>query len=205
MVRTVDGRFTKSFVYGIGIDDLEYPKERRSYSGNSSKIVWLCPAYSHWRNMLQRVYHAKTHAYENVEVHADWHHFSKFKEWFDRNYVKGWHLDKDLYGGKLYSDATCIFIPPHINQSLCGIREAKTGTWFDKTRNNYQSYITINGKRKCIGRFRTFVEAKKIHLDNKIAWLQSILEEYPNLKDAVEFISDDLRNNTFKEIYVSEV
>ena len=35
------------------------------------------------------------------------------KEWFDKNYIEGWHLDKDLIvkGNKVYSPTTCM-LPP---------------------------------------------------------------------------------------------
>ncbi len=34
------------------------------------------------------------------------------------------------------------------------------GYWYDKTRNNYQTYSVLNGKRKFLGRFKEESEAK---------------------------------------------
>ena len=95
-------------------------------------------AYSCWRNMLQRCYDESCKSYPNyggsgVTVSKDWHDFQNFAEWYYKNKVADSHLDKDLFGGKLYSEQTCVFLPCEINnlliQSRKPVKKNKTGTF----------------------------------------------------------------------------
>lgn len=78
--------------------------------------------YSHWMSMLKRCYdtnHLKHYpTYEMCSVCEEWRQLSNFKEWFDKNYVEGWQLDKDILvkGNKEYSPETCCFVPQEINK-----------------------------------------------------------------------------------------
>lgn len=67
--------------------------------------------------MLRRCYDAKLQvrfpSYVGCSVHADWHSYSAFKLWFDKNYVDGYHLDKDILfpGNMVYSEKrVCLFL-----------------------------------------------------------------------------------------------
>ena len=74
-----------------------------------------------WINMLKRCYdksfHLRQPTYTNCTVSKNWHNFQNFAKWYNDNYVENYHLDKDLlvYGNKLYSQDTCIFVPRELN------------------------------------------------------------------------------------------
>lgn len=148
------GRFKRSLVYGVGIDDVLGSKEWIEDGKRFSEKY-----YSTWKNMLKRCYHKSGEYLGKVSVHPDWYKLSNFKSWFDENYSEGFVLDKDLYGGKLYSPNHCIFIKPQLNKFLIGCNNT-CGSHFDKSRGLYQSYTkSLSGKRINIGRFKTENEA----------------------------------------------
>lgn len=78
-------------------------------------------SYSRWSNMLKRCYskefHKENKSYIGCYVCDEWLNYQNFAKWFYDNYVEEYHLDKDLkiYGNKLYSPDTCIFVPRSIN------------------------------------------------------------------------------------------
>lgn len=79
--------------------------------------------YSVWRAMLQRCYDDTCESYRfysECSVCIEWHNFQVFAEWFDENYIDGYHLDKDkkIKGNKVYSPSTCLFIPAKENIKL---------------------------------------------------------------------------------------
>lgn len=94
-------------VEGIGVND--------SIGSSDSEI------YKKWRQMLHRCYDLteayKRPTYDNCFVCEEWLTFSNFKKWFDKHYVEGWHLDKDVIvkNNKIYSPLTCCFVPREIN------------------------------------------------------------------------------------------
>lgn len=87
--------------------------------------------YRVWVSMLRRCYSEKYHlsmpTYIGCSVCDEWKTLSVFKKWHDANYVKGFHLDKDLLveGNKVYSPETCIYASPTINVLLTDHRRAR--------------------------------------------------------------------------------
>ena len=77
--------------------------------------------YTTWVNMFRRCYDIKVQerqpTYKDAIVCEEWYNFQNFAEWFENNYVEGWHLDKDILvkGNKIYSPETCCFVPRDIN------------------------------------------------------------------------------------------
>lgn len=89
--------------------------------------------YNCWRSMLRRCYHVDDpnyHCYggKGVTVHEGWHSFENFykdvftlpnfQKWYHN--VGDWGIDKDYYGGEVYSKTTCIFLPKGFNSKLTG-------------------------------------------------------------------------------------
>ncbi len=78
--------------------------------------------YRSWLRMLERCYSGRHTSYRNTTVHPDWLYFPNFKQWYESNITLGWELDKDLKQPglihKVYSEATCCFLPPKINAAL---------------------------------------------------------------------------------------
>jgi hypothetical protein len=152
-------------VYGVGINDASYPVYRTETVSGKSKIIWACPFYYTWKAMLRRCYSSSYHAswptYIGCSVSAEWIRFSAFRRWMaDQNYA-GMQLDKDLLykGNKIYSESSCVFIPPEINTFLldCGAARGQypTGVYFSKSEGKLAAYCRnpFSGKKEHIGYF----------------------------------------------------
>lgn len=85
-----------------------------------------------WRRMLKRCYYKPflelEPTYMSCNVCDEWLIYSNFKRWSIDNYIEGWHLDKDLLsvGVKIYSPATCLYIPPWLNLCINSIHKNLT-------------------------------------------------------------------------------
>lgn len=91
------------------------------YLANSRRVK--STAYICWHNILKRCYCAKYQEkypwYKDCTVDPLWHNFQNFAEWYYQNYIEGYELDKDIkvFGNKVYSPDTCMFVEPIINRS----------------------------------------------------------------------------------------
>jgi hypothetical protein len=88
----------------------------------------LTKPYTLWYDMLCRCYNTTLHktkhsTYVGITVCKEWHNFQVFAEWLEKNYVKGWTLDKDLLGGSVYSPETCVYIPAEVNMAEAHLRK----------------------------------------------------------------------------------
>ena len=80
-------------------------------------------SYQAWTKMLERCYSqdwaAKYPTYDGCTVCDKWLNFQSFADWFDVNYIEGYHLDKDILApsrrGKLYSPSRCMYVSPSEN------------------------------------------------------------------------------------------
>lgn len=86
-----------------------------------------CKSYERWLGMMRRCYAKDSNknfkTYEEVSVCSEWHNFQNFAEWHEENYPKdgkAYDLDKDelSVGEKIYSPATCQFIPHERNMEI---------------------------------------------------------------------------------------
>ena len=90
-------------------------KHRTHVKGKATK------PYRLWRGVLQRCYSEnnleKHPTYRGCSVVEEWHNFQNFAEWFEENYIEGYHLDKDIKvkGNKVYGPSTCLFVTPKAN------------------------------------------------------------------------------------------
>lgn len=126
-------------VCGVGINDADYPTHRYRTVVNDTgvkvlKLEWKCPFYRAWTDMLKRCYYEKRQiihpTYQGVTVCEQWHLFSNFKSWMEKQRWEGNALDKDLLvkGNKVYSPETCCFVSRRIN-SLVVESQARRGEW----------------------------------------------------------------------------
>lgn len=166
-------------IYGKGI----YNKCDYTSRKNGKKT----DVYNCWIAMLQRCYDPnflnKHPSYIDCTVCEDWLDFKKFTEWFEKNYIKGFQLDKDILikGNKTYSPDTCCFIPQEININIIkpfNIRNLPLGVY--KHYNKYVSYIKENKVRKYIGSFNTIEEASNSYVIAKQKQLKELAEKYKN-------------------------
>lgn len=193
------GQFKKGLIYGVGVDDAPYQKERRLYSGETSKVIWYCDVYSRWRNMLKRCYSKTDTCYHNVTVCEEWKSFSAYKSWFElqRKPTCEFDVDKDVLNGlsRLYSPETCCIIPRKLNLSLSVSPEYKglTGSYYEKKRGKYQSYCnSFLGKRISLGRYDTEKEAHQAWQIEKVNQINNSIEWYISLEDIDAKVVDAL-------------
>lgn len=175
-----------SSVFGFGINDYDKP-----VTIDNSKLY----AYEVWTDMIKRCYKGyrleKYPTYQGCKVCDEWRYFSKFKEWFDENYVEGSVLDKDLLGGnsKIYSPQTCCFIPPRLNIIL-----AKHSITIYKRSDKYVAYLRQDGTRQIIGHYATPQQVVKVYVATKLCYMIKLAGEY--LKDGLitEAVYDAVTN-----------
>ena len=116
----------KKLVFGVGINDADYVVQKFETIGyvdgkQKRKLVWICPYYRVWKNMLSRCYSIKTQdknpTYKVCSVSEEWLTFSNFRTWMENQDWEGKQLDKDLLfeGNKVYSAEACVFVTPIIN------------------------------------------------------------------------------------------
>lgn len=163
-------------MYGVGIMDAEYKVtqhvELPKVNGKrNQKMVWKCPYYARWVDMLKRCYCpkylAKYPTYHGVTVCNEWLTFSNFREWLVES---GWNMkdsiDKDfLQGseGKIYSPETCVFISSGLNNfMLKGGRSGHGVTVRQKASGiKYEARCSdpFKENKPSLGLFDTFEEA----------------------------------------------
>ncbi len=112
--------------------------------------------YKVWQMMLHRCYDEKVQeklpTYQGCSVAEEWHNFQNFAEWFDKNYLEDWELDKDLLikGNKVYSAQTCCFIPHEINILLSNNKANRgklpVGVIWHKKKGKFVAQCTTKGK-----------------------------------------------------------
>jgi len=157
-------------------------------SRNNNKQVKV---YTVWRSMLQRCYNEKElikyPTYKEASVCKEWHNFQNFAEWFENNYIEGFHLDKDilLKSNMSYSPETCCFVPVEIN-SLFTKTNSKRGECpigVSKIKRGYTAKLTKNKMHVHLGTFKTVEEAFRAY---KTAKEQHIKEVADKWRDKIE-------------------
>lgn len=147
-------------VHGVGLND--DPNPTATLIGGK-KV--MCKFYSLWKGMLARCYGSdqakKNPSYIGCTVCKEWHNFSNFKRWMQKQDWRGKHLDKDLLltVNKIYSPEFCIFIDKAVNQFLAckgsGNYSQLSGVTFHKKSNKFYSQCSnpFIGKIEYLGMF----------------------------------------------------
>lgn len=123
--------------------------------------------YHTWNSMLQRCYNIKYQerfpTYKGCSVCESWHNFQNFGKWFEENYKESFDLDKDILikDNKIYSPATCTFVPHEINTIFTKSNNSrgKYPIGVCKIGNKFRACFTINRKTINLGTFNTPKEA----------------------------------------------
>lgn len=180
-------------IYGVGLNDVDYVTQIREdigYVGGKRKrrIVWVCPFYVLWINMLRRCYDEKAllkqPTYNGATVTEDWHKLSKLKAWAEQQDYVGKHLDKDiiLVGNKLYSPETCAFVTQATNSFITASDASRgdclIGCGFHKLTNKFQAYCNnpFTKKREHLGLFLSEKEAHEAWRKRKHELAQLVAE-----------------------------
>jgi hypothetical protein len=133
-------------VCGAATNDADY----RTQVKVDGKIVWACPYYTKWKDMIKRCYspilQKKLPTYIGCSVCDEWLLFSSFKKWMEAQSWEGKDLDKDLLfiGNKIYSPETCIFIDHTVNMFTTDSGKTRgewpLGVYFHKPNGKFQAY-----------------------------------------------------------------
>lgn len=187
----------RTLVHGIGINDADF----RTRHEEGGKMI-LDPAYQAWKEMLRRCYsqkyQAKQPTYIGCSVSNDWETFSKFDQWFLKNYKPGWEIDKDLLlpGNKVYSPDHCIFVPSWLNLFTIANDQSR-GEWpigvhFQKRGKKFVAHCSdpFSGKNEHLGLFSDPESAHQAWLIRKLEHVEAMrpkLDEIdPRLYEAVK-------------------
>ena len=156
---------------------------------NGNKMV---KSYSVWRSMLQRCYNNTNlkyrPSYNNCYVCEEWHEYSNFKIWFDKNYIDGYELDKDILfnNNKEYSPNKCKFVPSRINSLLIkpsNDSKLPRGICYHKENKKYVVNLSIGegtSKSKYLGSFTSLNVAKITYNSAKEQYIKNVAKEYYN-------------------------
>ena len=169
------------------------------------------PAYEVWRGILRRCYDPawkQYHTYGGSGVHVDkdWHNFQNFAKWYYTELDKmpksldtTFDVDKDLKGGKCYSEDNCILVPYKLNNFLQNMNYSSGMGYIKKCKKNPYNKITTTvsllGKQVYIGLFSNQEEVDKSY---------NIAKNYVNRKVASEYkklvlITEDTENLIIKK------
>ena len=132
--------------------------------------------------MLFKKGQEKQPSYIGCLVDEEWHNFQNFAEWFEDNYVEGWHLDKDILikGNKIYSPETCCFVPLEIN-SLFTKSDKIRGEYpigVSKKDKKYQANVNKNSGFIFLGAFNTPEEAFQVYKTAKEDYIKEVADKW---------------------------
>lgn len=162
---------TNKLLYGRGFYDGDYSPQTEIKVNGNRVVVWRCPYYARWADMLKRCYSNKfllsRPTYAGCTVCEEWLTFSNFKSWMEKQGWEGKQLDKDIlgFGNNVYSPETCIFVSNMVNSffGIAGSKKFKTaiGAFLDARRNKIYAQIRnpINGSKEFLGYYQTELEA----------------------------------------------
>jgi hypothetical protein len=164
----------RSLVHGVGVNDADYDTQKEK----NTKVIWRCPFYDKWINMLKRCYsplwHKQYPTYIGCSVCPEWRYFSKFRLWMENQKWEGMALDKDLLvkGNQVYGPDTCCFLPTAIN-CLFGGSKKKINLDLPQgvtltANGKYRVQIQIRPDKRYRKTISSFKEACRCALEKKI-------------------------------------
>lgn len=163
-------------VYGVGFIGVG------EYSSKTHPKI-----YQTWNRMLERCYDLKYQeiksSYTGCSVTEEWHNYQNFAEWFEKNYVEGFVLDKDILvkGNRVYSHSTCGIVPHEINEIFIK-RQNDRGEHpigVTKLGNKFITQISLNIKRqKYLGSFNTPEEAFQVYKEAKEVYIKVVADKW---------------------------
>lgn len=193
----------KKLVHGVGLNDADYAvsKEETSVIGGKRKrkLIWVCPYYKTWTNMLARCYSTKWQekylTYRGCSVSTEWLTFSNFKAWMESQDWEGKQLDKDLLfeGNKVYGPETCMFVSPMVNTFTIdsgAVRgEWLIGTYWHKQTEKFQAKCSnpFTKKQESLGYFTCEQQAHQAWVKRKLELAHELAAEQsdPNVAKAL--------------------
>lgn len=154
------------------------------------KLIWRCPYYVKWKDMLRRCYSKDTYRtyFNKCVVTEDWLRFSTFKTWlasqgFEDEIIREYNLDKDILGdGTIYSPQTCILVPSVINTFILDKAsqdsECLRGVYLRRGRYIARCNNPLKSKREFLGSFPDEIEAHRTWCDRKVQLAKELCDKY---------------------------
>lgn len=156
MPLTIRGVFVrrKGFILEVGSVDVDYKTQQFSVVDGKRKLLWICPFYEKWKQMIYRCYSPKEKlkkvGYLEATCCDEWLSLSVFKSWMEQqqfidNDGNIMHLDKDtlVKGNKCYSPKTCVFLHHKVNCFIFSdgfySSSPKLGVTYHKCSGKYQA------------------------------------------------------------------
>jgi hypothetical protein len=147
--------------------------------------------HGHWGKWPTYVGCSASENFKDYQFFAKWCNMQKGFNLRDEN-GKVWQLDKDLLvpGNKVYSEDTCVFLPPKLNYILLDCGKARgilpVGVYFEKRSGSgkFKAQISENGKRINLGRYNTAEDAFDVYRSAKIEYVKRIAEQYKDDLDS---------------------
>jgi len=153
------------------------------------------PQYIAWKSMLNRcyssTYHKRQPTYIGCTVTEEWHNFQNFAKWHDENCYEiannKMALDKDILvrGNKMYSPATCAYVPESINKLVSKKEscrgELPIGVNHSKDRKKYESWCSTGVKQGYLGCYSTKEEAFLVYKVAKENFIKATANSYKGI------------------------
>ena len=202
----------KKLVYGVGINDADYVvKKWKTIEVDGKKkwkLVWYCPCYQVWKDMLKRCYSTKFQekqpTYRGCSVTEEWLTFSVFRNWMETQDWEDKQLDKDLLleGNKVYSPETCVFVTRMVNMFTID-SGASRGEWligvdWHKGAGKFRASCSnpFTQKREHLGYFDSEQEAHNTWLKRKLELAKELAAIQPDTRVAEALIHRYSNYNT---------
>lgn len=171
----------KKVLFGFG-----YYDTNDCFNNNYNRKI-----YETWQSMIERCYanNDKWVSYIGCSVCEEWRYYSNFKVWYDKKYINGWALDKDILikGNKVYSPSSCCFVPQEINNLTVKQQKEKRGNTIGvfkvKNKNIYISHLSKYGKNVYLGSFNSELDAFNAYKKAKEEYIKEVADKW---KDKIE-------------------
>lgn len=204
----------RKLVCGVGFNDADYAVKKWETVGyvngkRKRKLVWECPCYRVWMDMLKRCYSTKFHerqpTYKGCSVSEEWLRFSNFRGWMECQDFKDKQLDKDILfeGNKVYSKEACVFVAKSVNIFTTD-RGASRGEWligvcWHKGMSKFMSQCCnpFTKRREYLGTFTCELAAHQTWLKRKLELAHLLAEDQTDPRVAEALIS---RYSNYKQM-----
>ena len=140
-------------------------------------------AYKHMHGRCY-AYPGKYPTYIDCTVCPEWRYYGNFLDWFSKNYITGYHLDKDILikGNKVYSPLTCVFVPQEINKLFNNSKRTRShlpqGVYeIHNPVLRYTVQISKYGRRTYLGSFNDLEKAKYCYKSEKEKHVKKVAKE----------------------------
>lgn len=147
------------------------------------------PSNKVWLNMLQRSYYMNNKG----SVSNDWHNFQNFAKHYDKFYIDGYQLDKDLlfYKNEQYSSDKCIYVPSKINSLFRTVKSNGLPYGVMHYKNFYSS--SIQPRKEVLSE----IEAHNNYWNDKYEKTLDLCEIYPKFKNILLNYFEQLINDKY--------